>query len=336
MRVVAIIAAAILTLGLAAPPPASRPPAGAPACAMAAADSAWIAQALAAWEVVRRDSLKLAPAPRPTIVVFDAACRYLAAPGERLVWQAAPHTGQVTLPDGKIIPAMVTSFAAQADGGKPGFFVMALPSVWRTEKVTSELGLETMMEAVLIHEITHTRQFYFATPLIARLSKRYGFGDDLTDDSLQDHFKANSAYVKAYQGERDLLFAAATEPDLGKARVIAAQALTLIRDRRATWFVGPESRWAELDDLFMTMEGLGQWAGYSWLTARQGRNLDPAVALNAFRRGGRQWTQDEGLALFLVIDKLAPDWQARAFSPKPELGYALLERAVRSPKGELT
>jgi hypothetical protein len=39
------------------------------------------------------------------------------------------------------------------------------------------------------------------------------------------------------------------------------------------------------------------------------------AALPGMRRGGRHWSQDEGLAIFLLIDRLVPGWQARVFDP---------------------
>jgi hypothetical protein len=101
-----------------------------------------------------------------------------------------------------------------------------------------------------------------------------------------------------------------------------------MRARRARWFTGAEAKWLPLDDLFLVMEGLGQWAGYRWLVGDKGRGLDPGATLTEFRRGGRFWTQDEGLALMLVVDRLRPGWQKAAFAAEPALAEALLAQAV--------
>jgi hypothetical protein len=302
--------------------------AAAQSCAMAPGDAAWIAGAVRAWETVRAADLKLAAVEPPTIVTFDAACAYIAPPARPLRWAASPHGKTVTLPDGQEIPAGVISFAASFGVRPKGFFVMSLPSVWRAGGVTSALGLETLMEAVFVHEIMHTRQFYFADPRLAELTKRYGLPDDISDDSLQDHFKADPAYVADYQAERDLLYAAAVATSQAQAQALAAQALERMRARRARWFTGAEAKWLPLDDLFLVMEGLGQWAGYRWLVGDKGRGLDPGATLTEFRRGGRFWTQDEGLALMLVVDRLRPGWQKAAFAAEPALAEALLAQAV--------
>jgi hypothetical protein len=46
------------------------------------------------------------------------------------------------------------------------------------------------------------------------------------------------------------------------------------------------------------------------------------------RRGGRQWSQDQGLALLLVVDRLLPGWQQRAFRDPDWRAERLLAAAV--------
>jgi hypothetical protein len=206
---------------------------------------------------------------------------------------------------------------------------MSLPSVWRAAGVTSEIGLERLMDGVLIHEIMHTRQFYFVEPRLKALTRRYGLPDDLDDDSLQAAFEKTPAYVSDYEAERDLLFAAAAAPDTAEAKRLGRLALEKLRSRRARWFTGDNEKWAELDEVFLTMEGAGQWAAYAWYTDPGGGRLAPATALRAVRRGGRSWSQDKGLALFLVVDRLLPKWQTLAFAKEPVTAEGLLARAVR-------
>jgi hypothetical protein len=319
----------------AAPPHAAPPrPAAAP-CTMGAADRAWLERALAGWAVAEREALRLTPTPLPAAVVFDARCAFTAPAGAAgpVAWRGAAHGGRVALPDGKALPPAVTSFAAPAGPNGGAFFVMALPSVWRAQGVRSGLGLEGLMDAVLLHELTHTRQFYYAAPTLAELTRRYGLPDDLSDDSLQRAFGDDSAYAAAYAAERDLLYAAAAAPDTAEARRLAGAALARLRARRARWFVGDSARWAPLDEIFLTMEGLGQWAAYAWLVGPRGPRLAPAVAQRELRRGGRFWTQDEGLALLLAVDRLVPGWQALAFAERPLTAEALLERAAAGPAG---
>jgi hypothetical protein len=306
-------------------------PIPAPTCTMSPADQSWIEQALHIWPIAERRELKLTPSPLPTIVTFDAACQYIATPrpGNRILWHGTPHSGTITFPDGKTAPFGVISFAAPDEHkATTGFFAMSLPSVWRAKGVQSGLGLERLMDGVLLHEMTHTRQFYFVNPRMDLLTAQYHLSDDIGDDSLQDTFEKNPAYAADYHAETDLLYAAAAARTDAEAKALARQALAKFRARRARWFIGNNQKWKPIDDVFLTMEGLGQWTAYAWLTDKQGPNLDPARVLPEVRRKRNRWTQDEGLALFLVVNRLVLDWQKQAFAPNPELAESLLDRAA--------
>ncbi|MFT3809289.1 MAG: hypothetical protein QM698_05175 [Micropepsaceae bacterium] len=294
-------------------------------CVMAPDDRAWAETALANWRIAERELLHLAPAPLPLIVVADGACTYQGTmdAGAAITWRAEPHEGEIVLPGGARVPPGPVSFASPAADGAPAFFVMTLPSVWAAAGGTSELGLTALMDGVMLHEIMHTRQFDLMAPKFATLDAP----DDLDDDSLQARWKDDAAYVAAYEAERDALFAAAAATGDAEARTKAAEALASMRARRANFFAGPDAVWAVYDDIFLTMEGLGQWVAYAWF-ARERSDLNGDALLAAVRRGGRHWSQDEGLALFLVIDRLVPDWQAHAFAAEPEFAEALLARAA--------
>ncbi|SMF61482.1 hypothetical protein [Allosphingosinicella indica] len=304
----------------------------APQCVMNPVDRLWAERALDNFGKVSGEKLQLADRALPTVVMFDAACSYVAPPGRTaLRFSAKRHGGTVTLPDGGEVPVGTISFAAPETTTSPGYFVMALPSVWRAQGVKSKLGLERLMDGVLLHEMMHTYQFYFVTPRLAELTETYGLPDDLSDDSLQEAFKDNANYVAAYEEERDLLFAAARAPDDGQARHLAGEALAKMRARRARFFTGDQAKWAPLDEIFLTMEGIGQWVSYAWLADPEGGAVPEDLLLPEVRRGGRFWTQDEGLAAFLVIDRLVPGWQRHAFAETPETVEALLARAAKSP-----
>jgi hypothetical protein len=223
------------------------------------------------------------------------------------------------------------SFAAPYADHTRVFFVMALPSIWRAGGVQSELGLETMMVAVLVHEMAHVRQFAAYTPRLDALDRRYRLGDDLTDDIVQNTFRKNTDFVGAYETERDLIYRAAAAPDDTEARGLAGKALARMRARGARFFTGEHAKLSELEDIFLTMEGIAQWAGYRWLIHPRGAGIAPEVAVPAMRRGGRQWSQDEGLAIFLVVDRLVPRWQARAFAAQPATAMELLALAAAPP-----
>ncbi|MEZ5959234.1 MAG: hypothetical protein R3C30_02250 [Hyphomonadaceae bacterium] len=292
-------------------------------------EAAWLDTAIGAWDLVRRDALKVEDAAvPPTMVFFNASCAFRGEGGAP--WAGEHHAGQITLPDGEQIPAQITSFASSYDDDTRVYFVMALPEIWEAAGIRSQqFGLERLMVAALVHEMTHTRQFDDYIPRIIAAEQAFGLGDDLTDDIVQDSLQENAGYVAAYEAERDLLFRAAVVESDAEARALAREAWSRMEARRAQFFVGDNAKLLDLDDVFLTMEGLGQWVGYAWLVHPEGGGFAPDVALTGLRRGGTKWSQDEGLALFLVIDRLLPDWQTQAFGDNPASGRQLLELAVR-------
>lgn len=174
----------------------------------------------------------------------------------------------------------------------------------------------------------HVTQMPILQPVFERAASLFKPPPGLNDDALQGHFKNDPAYVAVWEKERDLLFKAAHEPDSTKAKDLARQAYVLMKARQDRWFTGDDAVWKPYDDLFLTMEGAGQWAAYAWLSDPNGGALSQLEAENGMRGGRRWWSQDEGLGLFLVIDRFVPNWATKAFAANPTLGIDLLKQAV--------
>lgn len=307
---------------LAAIPAQAAKPAA--ACTMTGQEQSWADGAIQASDYIMEQRLHLPHAPYPTIILFNDRCRFESAAGNRVHWLGTPHSGKIALGD-ETIDAGVTSFASDDDKTGRRYFVMALPSVWEAAKVMppGDQGLT----AVFLHEFSHTRQMTTLAPLFQAASVQF-HGPDLNDDSLQGQFKTDAAYVAVYEKESDLLYRAAAEPDEAAARALARQALALIDARQSRWFTGKDAMWKPYDDIFLTMEGFGQWNGYAWLADPKGGGLAPAAAREKMRGHRKWWSQEEGLALFLVIDRFVPSWASEAFGSPPKLGIDLLREAV--------
>ena len=159
-------------------------------------------------------------------------------------------------------------------------------------------------------------------------SHTWAYPEELNDDAVQTHFSADSVYVAAYMAERDLLYRAAAADSIEVARALAKEALAMMKSRHARWFTGDKAEFASLDDTFLSLEGAAQWAAAAWLAHPEGGGLtrDAAVAKMLGKR--RWWAQDEGLGLFLVIDRLVPDWPRLVFRDPSMGALELLERAV--------
>jgi hypothetical protein len=316
-------------------PSRATPPA---TCSIAAARP-WIERWLGAWELASRGLLKLADSEAPELVFFDSTCAYTTsevtaagAPavdgpalfGVPLPWRALAHGGSITLPDRSTVPVQLMSFANSEPATGP-FFVMAAPAYW----VEKGHGQEPGLTAVFLHEFAHTRQVGGLLDVIGPIDAAWPYEEELDDDAVQTHFEDDPDYVAAYLEERDLLYRAADAATDGEARALAAEALAKMRARQARWFIGDKAVFATLDGVFKALEGVGQWTGFAWLSHPEGGRLERDAAITRMLGRRHRWTQDEGLALFLVIDRLLPGWPALAFTDPAPDALELLERAVR-------
>lgn len=122
----------------------------------------------------------------------------------------------------------------------------------------------------------------------------------------------------------DYLFAAAAADELAEARQLAGEARDKIRARHERWFVGEDAYLAEAEDLWMTLEGSGQWVGYTWVVGEVGAE----DALRGFGRRSKWWTQNEGLGLFVALDRLGFDWKPDPFGSGERTVLQMLDLAL--------
>ena len=309
---------------------------GAPAaCELSAEERAWTETAIRASDHVMLTRLQLPRVPYPTIIVFNERCRFESPQGDVARWSGQPHEGKIRLLSGNPIDVGVWAMQDQDKETGRQFFVMSLPSIWIASKLASpgDPGLV----AVFLHEFSHARQGDVLKPLFDAAHARYTVPEYFNDDSLQKRFEKDPAYVAVFAKEASLLYQAAAEPDGAKARKLAAQALALMESRQKRWFTGDDEMWKPFDDLYLTMEGFGQWNAYAWLSDPDGGGMTTEAARERMRGGRRWWSQEEGLALYLVIDRFVPDWARQSFASPPKLGIDLLREVAEGsePAGEM-
>lgn len=305
-----------------------------PPCRFAGEVRSWTAQALGAWDRLDRERLRIAHPVTPTITLFDARCAYTLTPNRRGDFRvglrrysvrASAHAGQVALPDGASVPASRLAFASPtSDGGM--FFIMALPSLWQANG-SEPRDWRLLSMVVFMHEFAHTQQGGGLGRQVDNLLTR-GLAEDADDDIVQDRFGTRPGYRAAYEAERDLFYGAATARGGEAARAGLAQAARRMAERRARWFTGSDTVYAEADDVFLTLEGTGNWAAWTWLTDPRGGRLSPADATTFVRGGQTQWSQDHGLGIMLALDRVTPDWPAIAFAPRGVTADELIARAL--------
>jgi hypothetical protein len=306
----------------------------APACALGDADRAWIDRALAAWRYSASSITGIGRIAHFETYFFDAECLVSSSDAladDAVSWTATPHHGSVPIPGDQHIPVGVTSFA-QVHGNR-AYLVMSTPSVWRAHGIDNRtLGLETMMVAVLLHEGSHVSQ---AATYAARMGEIAGANhlpQSFNDDSIQLRFEGNADFSRSIALETELLLDAATAADVAITKRLARRARELMRKRAARFFTGEDQYLAEAEDIWLTMEGAGQWAAYRWVIDPLGAGVAPDVAFADFARGHHWWSQNQGLALFLVLDRLDPDaWKSQVFGGGRETILQLMDQALAGP-----
>ena len=324
----------------------ARPPAGpkAETCALPAEDLAWLQKALDGWVVVNR-LLDTRPLPLPHMVLFDGECAYelgAAAPpagaaplrstlrvfDEPVTIHARAHGGTIVLPDGKELPPRPIAVAfPPPEGGRP-FYALALPAIWREHVGRDDPLVVERILGVTVHEMLHTRQLPELRRRVDELGERWELPPRFDDDVIQRRFAGRPGYAEAFAAEVGLLWRAVAATGDDEARSLAGRALEMAERRRERYFTGEEAVYGELEELFLTMEGLAEWARFHFTRLQPSEPREDAEILGFLRGRENDWSQDEGLALFLLLDRFAaPEWRRRALGPEMASPFVLLREA---------
>jgi hypothetical protein len=327
-------------------------------CELTAAESEWVQEVLDGWEWVLAELLRREPG-LPRMVLFDADCVWQLGAGadgdaglepiaSSLSFAGAPvavggsgHEGTITLPSGKEIPAapMATGFVYQQGGEATPFFVLAMVDLWREQvDVAKEPHMEPFFLGVALHEMVHTLQIVALRREITELGGRHDLPPQLDDDVIQTRFGDVPGFREALEAERDLLYRAALAEDEWASKVLAEQAIVLVRTRRERFFHGDQSFYARLEDVFLNLEGLAVWAHYRVALHDRDvafqpdvRSPDPRTLIEKVWRKSGYWSQDEGFALVLLLERFVPHWQEEMLGPELPSPLELLARELARP-----
>jgi hypothetical protein len=327
-----------LALALASSPLRAR------ACELSRSDREWIAEALEVWGGASQ-ALGRPLETMPWSVLYDESCAVHLNPrtrrarvplppnseetdraplrvtfgGRPVPVRSAAYTKRFALPSGLKIGSGALAFTALAKDGEP-FFVMALPSVWKKDpRSMPDENVEEFAAGVLAHEITHTLHLRSIWSAVEDVARRNPMPKEIDDDYLQNAvFGEDADYVAAYEREIALYRRALEEADASTARELARQALAASDQRRARFFQGENAFFTEVEPIFLNMEGVASWAAYTVV----GHGGDPM----AF--SGRFWSQQEGLFLFLLLDRFEPRWKTRVFESPPPSPFEMLRHAL--------
>ena len=305
-------------------------------CALSAADVAWVQIGLSAWERATREFLRVSPTPLPWIILVNRSCAFhLGATRGRLppramaiknplrfanravTVHATGNTPRVWLPRHDMIEAKPLAMASLYDGARI-FLTLALPDLWREEaKAAADPTFDRFSLGIMVHELVHTRQLVAVGNRIDELRRSSAMPVTLDDDIIEKRFKSMPGFPEMLEQERDLLYQASEAPTEWKQRDLARQAVELAQQRRTKYFVGENERYRELEGLFLAMEGVAVWSHYRLAL------IEPRIVFD--RNRITSWSEDEGFALFLTIDRLVPDWQpecSTAFRPTRSLYWS--------------
>ncbi|MCD9187080.1 MAG: hypothetical protein LUM44_11655 [Pyrinomonadaceae bacterium] len=313
-------------------------------CKLQTTDRIWIEKTVAIWEKVRTDSLNISSQKLPWLIVFDENCVWNINPDasefsaqnsikDKLVFNkksyevfASKHEGKISLPKNGKIPAQLISFASNYGNAEKAFLVSAMPSIWKNAPhLKEEKNVDALVRSVFVHEMTHIfHQKYHAK--LDVLEKKLKEVENFDDDIIQNTFAKNDGFRQAYEKEHELLYQAVAEDDLKRKRELAKSVFEAVKSRRSRFYINENAIYEEVEEIFLTMEGAANWAAYR-SAIDQGLNRTEAVKL--IRRGGKYWSQDEGIGLFLLIDQLLPKWQKKAFGKSQMSVIHLLGEAVK-------
>ncbi|HET7275725.1 MAG TPA: hypothetical protein VFI91_11225 [Longimicrobiaceae bacterium] len=321
---------------------------GSSACALSPGETRWIQTSLDSWEMVNVELLDLSPSSLPWIVLFSESCAWhlsseyskipdsragnlaLTFAGNDVQVRVQPHQGTVWLPSGSAVPAQEMASASLYESKSrrtEPFLVLALPEVWlgnRKELDDSEFRPELL--GIFSHEMVHTLQLVEVAKRVEALEKRFTLPESISDDIIEERFKEVPGFRQAHEAETNLLYRATSESEPTSKLALVAEALKIALNRQAKYFTGADAVYRELEGLFLNMEGVAVWAAFELSRSDPGSDIgatDPAAT-----RARNTWSQDEGLALFLLIDDLVPEWKQRVLGPELASPFKLLSEAV--------
>jgi hypothetical protein len=296
---------------------------------MSAEDVGWLAASIDAWQFTRERFLRLPAEPLPLIILFDRRCSYRVRVRDSIDIDGAGHRGSIQLPNDRSIGVRAFGMTSPTVNDSSLFLALALASVWRTDPQYRAVGGSWLqyLTGAFVHEMTHARMLPALVPRLRQMAPAM-YPDSIRDDVVQDRFANEPLFASSVARETDLLYRTATSRNAVTRVDLARSAVEMIRARRARFYTGELEPWFEIEQTFLDLEGVAQWAAFSHARATFHRRSSFSDALERFREGEQFWSQDEGLALFLALDALDATWPQRFFAEPRVSSLDLLARAL--------
>lgn len=326
----------------------AEPPADAP--------REWLQAALNSWESVCRDRLHLPLEPLPWVIFYDAHNEWQVAADPS--WLPVHNSAGFTLHyNGHEIPVEHTAhdelnrihvpdrapvsadepriFTAPYDDGKKSVVLCAVPALsGRGVPDMSPPEFARFLLGILGHEMAHTRQVTAVDARLKQLGARHRLPASFDDNIVEKSFAEVPAYTTIFKQEMDR-FAHAAFPDnaTDDPRINLQAALALANQRREQFMIGDHATLAEIEEIYLMMEGIGQWVHFQvFLRSAPPGESQQHTAERFLQYTGTSWVQAEGFFMFIIIDREAPGWQQRFFANDFPSVFAVLEAVARSGK----
>jgi hypothetical protein len=300
-----------------------------------------------AWELVAKETYHFSTFTPVKLVLFDEKYVYTTSKvtgegGEIVegptlfekpfVWYKKAHNGQLVMPDSTKSPVQIMSYTKPFD--TTAFFVTPLPSYWKIKDIGDHgIGYDSLSLIVFLHEFTHAQQIInkhdgMDNIINGYLSKHPKDGEIFGDDMMQGLFEKDAVYSKTFKNETDLFYAACEEKDKTKQKAMTLNAISVLENRQKSILDTYKKDLAEIDNYWLTMEGLGQYSTYAWLIHPKGGNLDYKKALPILKT--KWWSQEEGFPICYLLAQNAgtENWGKAMFCRNPTTTVKLLKEAL--------
>jgi uncharacterized membrane protein YobD (UPF0266 family) len=304
-----------------------------------------------AWELVAKETYHVNAATPVKLVLFDEKYVYTTsdvtgAGGEivegptlfdkSFVWLKKAHNGQLLMPDSTKSEVKLMSYTKPLflNEDTTAFFVTPLPSYWKLKDIGDHgIGYDSLALIVFLHEFTHAQQIIKSHDGMDNIINDYLEKNPkdaplFSDDMMQDFYEKDANYSKIFQKEVDLFYAACAEKDEIKQKNLARQAILLLEQRQKGILAKDKKDLAEIDNYWLTLEGLGQYSTYAWLTNPKGGNMSHEKALPILKT--RFWSQEEGFPICYLLAKYGgtETWWKSFFCRNPVSSISLLKVAL--------
>jgi hypothetical protein len=303
-----------------------------------------------AWELLAKETYYVNKITAVQLVLFDEKYVYTTSTitgangkiidgpkllGHSFVWFKKAHNGELIMPDSSKSEVKIMSYTKPLYSKEDTitFFVMPLSSYWKVKDIGDHgIGYDRLALIVFLHEFTHAQQIIKGhsgmDEIIGNYLSKYPKEESIFgDDMMQDLFEKDSVYVHAFEKEMNLFYEACEQKNTIKQRKLTYEAIKLLEQRQASIL---KKDIAVIDNYWLTLEGLGQYSTYAWLTNPKGGNYNYKKALKILKT--KWWSQEEGFPICYLLAKMSgtKNWWKTMFCRNPTSTIRMLNKVLEA------